>query len=296
MAQVTTDGVEPTSTAEYVQHLAAVWREVYPTLDLSPSTGQAQVIGLLAQSWAQRDLELVALASGIDPATAVGGQLDLLVALLGITRNADETDAALLARYRQAQGRNATGTRDALRSHVLDVDGVADCAVVDNPASSSASVRGLTLPAHSVGVVVRGTAAVADVAAAIARYKPLGIATAGGASANVAHADGSSTAIAYFPVTDVRVGVALTIDSDDGFPSDGADRIGESLVVYFAALALGELHSDQHVRARLLTQVAGFSITTIAYTDASSGDALPNTLALDRQLTLALGDVSVVIT
>lgn len=295
MAQIDSTGITPHTTEDYVNELSVAFVDVYPDIDLAPQTPQGQMVGVWSQALAQHDQRLVRLFNNLGIETASGRWLENICASLAITRNAGESDADYRSRYKFSIGSTSTGLREAICAHVRQLDGVSYCSVAENPTAASAVVNGLTLPAHSIGVVVEGDAEVADVAAVIGLHKPLGIQTAGGASATVENADGSSDVVSYFPLAAIPVDVALTIQTDAEFPHDGSTLVSAALVAYFGELRPGELHADQRARAAALHAAQGFSISSIAYTQ-TDGSALPASVRLDQRLTLAVADVSVVVT
>lgn len=294
MAQVDSTGVTPHTTEDFVAELAAQFADVYPDIDLAPHTPQGQMIGLWAQGLAQHDQRIVQVFNQLCIDTAAGRWLENICSTLNVLRDAGESDADYRSRYKAAIGSTATGVREAICANVRRLAGVTYCGVAENTGGDSAVVSGLTLSAHSIGVVVEGTAESADVAGVIALHKPLGIDTNGGTTTNVANADGSSSSIAYFPVEHVAADVDITITTEAEFPHDGAVLISNAMVDYFARLLPGELHSDQRARAAILNAAGGFSIASVAYSQ-TSGSSIPNTLRLDQRLTLAISDVSVVI-
>ena len=87
MAKVTPQGIEPTTLQGYRDALGESFRRALGVgLDLDPDTPQGQLIGVLAETLAEEDEALVAVANGFSRDRALGIQLDDLGSLLGVSR------------------------------------------------------------------------------------------------------------------------------------------------------------------------------------------------------------------
>lgn len=83
------------------------------------------------------------------------------------TGAAAETDAALKIRRRQSTAINSTGFYAAMIAALLNVPGVTTAQVYENETGATGIPENAFLPGHSIWVVVGGTGADADIAAAI---------------------------------------------------------------------------------------------------------------------------------
>ena len=251
MAQVTAQGIEPTTLQGYIDALQDAFRTALgQDLDLAPETPQSQLIGTLALTLAEVDEALVAVANGMSRNRAIGVQLDDLGSLLGIPRLDGESDDEYRVRYGRLTMRNARDSTAAILAAVLGVDGVTDALIRENATDAAVTVKGKPIDAHSICVVVEGGTDT-DVAAAVARSKPAGAGTSGDASVDVSHADGWSVPIRFSRARLVPISIRLTLTLDDDFPSDGTSQIIRQAVAY-----VGSLVSSQHlITQRLLAQL-----------------------------------------
>lgn len=99
---------------------------------------------------------------------------DTATILSGVEGQDVETSQQFELRRQQSVAKNAVNSNTAILGAVLDVSGVLDAYVIDNPSASPTTIRGFTLAARSIYVAVTGGSS-ADVAAAIMSKKPPGI-------------------------------------------------------------------------------------------------------------------------
>ena len=252
MAQVTAQGIEPTTLQGYIDALEAAFRSALgQDLDLAPETPAAQLVGTLALTLTEVDEALVAVGNGMSRSRALGVQLDDLGSLLGIPRLEGETDDEYRARYGRVTARNARGSTEAILAAVLEVEGVADALVRENATTEAVTEQGKTIGAHSICLVVDGGTDEA-VAAAIARTKPAGTGTSGDTSVDVAHSGGWTIPIEFSRVNLVPIRVKLVLTLEPGFPSDGTVRIIQQVLGHVNGLALGEGLTAQRLLADVL--------------------------------------------
>lgn len=91
----------------------------------------------------------------------------------GVLGNVVETRAEFEARRAASVALNAVQTNDAILANVLNVPGVLDAYVTDNPTAAPVTIKGQLIAAFSLFVSVAGGAAL-DIATAIWRKKPPG--------------------------------------------------------------------------------------------------------------------------
>ena len=252
MAQVTAQGIEPTTLQGYIDALEAAFRSALgQDLDLAPETPAGQLVGTLALTLTEADEALVAVGNGMSRSRALGVQLDDLGSLLGIPRLEGETDDEYRARYGRLVARNARGSAEAILAAVLSIEGVTDALIRENATAAEVTEQGKTIGAHSICLVVDGGTDEA-VAAAIARSKPVGTGTSGETSVDVPHDGGWSVPIRLSRVTPVPIKVKLALTLMAGFPSDGTSRIVTLVVDHVIGLALGERLTAQRLLADVL--------------------------------------------
>ncbi len=163
-----------------------------------------------------------------------------------------ETDAEYRARYAKLVARNSVASAEAILAAVLDVEGVTDALIRENSAAVEATVQGKAIGAHSVCVVARGGSD-SEVAAAIARSKPVGAGTSGDTTIEVAHHGGWAVPVRFSRTAPVPIKMKLALSLDDGFPSDGTERIIRAAIEHVEKLAVGERLDSQRLLAALLT-------------------------------------------
>ena len=252
MAQVTAQGIEPTTLQGYIDALEAAFRSALgQDIDLAPETPAGQLVGTLALTLTEADEALVAVGNGMSRSRALGVQLDDLGSLLGIPRLEGETDDEYRARYGRLVARNARDSAEAILAAVLSIEGVTDALIRENATAAEVTEQGKAIGAHSICLVVDGGTDEA-VAAAIARSKPVGTGTSGETSVDVPHAGGRSVPIRLSRVTPVPIKVKLALTLMAGFPSDGTSRIVTLVVDHVIGLALGERLTAQRLLADVL--------------------------------------------
>lgn len=168
--------------------------------------------------------------------TPVAGWLGVINPLDATPGQAVESDAALrLRRVQELQG-GASGTADAIRTDVLQVDGVIACDVFTNATDAT---DGDGVPPHSIEVLVRGGDA-DDIRSAIFGQVAAGIGTYGSTSGSVVDSQGNSHTVKFSRPTEVDIYIAVTlIKVAADYPSDGDAQVKAALVEYGDALAHG---------------------------------------------------------
>jgi uncharacterized phage protein gp47/JayE len=119
-----------------------------------------------------------------------------------------ETDTALRLRREQELTRRGSSTVDAMRTDILQVDGVTFCAVYENATDTT---DGAGRPPHSVEAVVLGGVD-ADVATGIWDTKPSGIQAYGLTSAVHADSQGVSHTIGFSRPATINIYVSVAVN------------------------------------------------------------------------------------
>lgn len=87
MAEVGDGGIIGKSFSEYQEELESIYRSVFGAdLSFESSTPQAQMIGILSQSYVEIDEQIVATGGAFDLDLAGGNNLDALLSLVGVER------------------------------------------------------------------------------------------------------------------------------------------------------------------------------------------------------------------
>lgn len=176
---------------------------------------------------------LVALAGTLTVIeTPVDGLTSVTNALDAVLGSDEETDAALRLRREEELRNPSNAALEAIRTHVLALDGVAECVVFEN---TSMVTDGDGIPAKSVNCVVDATTATAaEIAGAIFESVAAGIQAYGSDhSVTVTDTQGITHTIAYDDATEVPCYVTATITYDaDNWPSDGSTQARDAILAY----------------------------------------------------------------
>lgn len=142
---------------------------------------------------------------------------------------AEESDTELRIRREDDLHSAGYAVIDAIRSEVLDVDGVSAVRVFEN---TTLLINADGMPPKSIEALVSGGLD-ADVRAAVFRSKPGGIESHGTNSGAVTDSDGITHTIKFSRPTEIAVWLELdlTVDAAE-FPSDGATRVRDALIAY----------------------------------------------------------------
>ena len=159
-----------------------------------------------------------------------------------------ESRAAFEARRSASVALNSVGSVQSIRGAVLDVAGVLDAYVVDNPLGTPATIGGVALAPHSVYVAAVGGDPQA-VARAIWSKKSLGCDYNGNTTLTVTDDSGYAAPAPSYPVTfqvpvQTAVQVLVTIAAGPGVPSN-------ALLLVQAAILKAFSGGDGGARARI---------------------------------------------
>lgn len=166
-----------------------------------------------------------------------------------------ETDPQLRSRRRQSLQIAGAASPDAIRAHILDIDGIEACLVVSNRSSSTVvlgSTTTITLPPNTLAVIVAPNGLAAAVADAVAEsiwdYAPAGIdsvrmvaadaGAGGGYTETVLDDTGSSQTVRFSAVVDRPMTFTVTV-VDGPIPASNAD-IRQVFIDYIDSLGVGD--------------------------------------------------------
>ena len=226
----------------------------------------------------------VAAAAGTltEIVTSVSGWTAVTNAANAVLGRLRETDSAYRIRYDLLTSRLAAGFPAAIRSRILQVDGVTRALVHDNDTNVDVTEQTLTIPAHGILAIVQGGAD-ADVAEAI-RLSKAGAATGGSTTV-------SGISFERVAETAVAITVETTIYSD--FPADGINLIKQAVANYAAAnWQVGEV-IDFRALIGPAYSVAGHVLSADPTGTLQLGGMLPASPALNVIYTVAVDDITV---
>lgn len=169
--------------------------------------------------------------------TPVSGWNSITNAADAVLGTDTETDAALRLRRVEELARAGTGTVDAIRADVTDVDSVTSVRVFEN---TTDVVDGEGLPPHSFEVVALGGAD-QDIIDTIWDGKPAGIETSGTTSGTATDTQGDPHTVKFSRPTLEPVFVDVVVSKDPNiYPSDGDEQIKAALAAFVSAMDIGE--------------------------------------------------------
>lgn len=180
----------------------------------------------------------------------------------GVIGTAVESRAAFELRRQQSVAKNSIGSNPAVQGAVLEVPGVLDAYVNDNPLGTTVVIGGFTLAAHSLYVAVVGGAA-ADIAQAIWSKKSPGCNMNGNTSATVLDTTGYSPPYPSYTITwetpaPLAILFAISIVNGPLVPADAITQIRAAITNAFTG-------ADGGTRARIGSTVfASRYVTAVA--------------------------------
>lgn len=153
----------------------------------------------------------------------------------GTTGRDTETRQAFERRRQQILSGHATGTNAALLGALLDLDGVVDAWVTDNPTDEPMALGAVTLPPHQLFICVAG-GDVAAIGQVILQKKPPCCVTFGAETVTVT--DHNAAYKAHHPQyefhfsrpDDVAIKIEVTLLWNDRIPSDALDQVRRAVL------------------------------------------------------------------
>ena len=265
-----------------------------------------------------RSVDVLMRAVEFGPLVAAIGALDMIVDALpgwtGVTNAAAaelgrdiESDAEYRRRYGNQVAIHARDGLEAIRSRVLSTANVVECHVRDNSSTVDETIQSVLINARSILVIVQGGAD-ADVAAAIAATKPIGVPTIGDQLVQVPHAQGFNIPIRFRRVIPVPIQIAVNLTALTGFPSDGFAVMRANLLHWFSGtwpvpgpgifdqsgVGIGEALDLERLNTPL-NAVPGHRLNSVVVTRVQ-GDAALGTPNLDQRFTLESGNITFTLT
>ena len=195
-------GVHMPTYEDRLEDLCEAYRSIFGAdAELSAAVPDYQLLSVFAKALDDVSALVLQAYNSRNPMYASGNALDLLLPQYGLTRAPGETDASARARIRNALAARGTGTGDALADALKALDGVKDARVwvndTDSPDASG-------LPAHSLGVVVRGGED-REIARTVFDKKAPGIGTWGSTNVNVPDGQGNELPVSFTRYTEKEV-------------------------------------------------------------------------------------------
>lgn len=167
---------------------------------------------------------IVQTVEGWDAASAPAG---------GITGQDVESRAAFEQRRYQSVARNARSVAGAVYARVAELPGVLDCVVRQNRGDEPVQMDGVTLRPHSIYVGVLGGD---DAAIAQAMYDSLSAGCDYNGNTSVVVTDavtGARETVTFTRLTDLEVGVRVTVRKNAQLPSDVVKRVQDAILADF---------------------------------------------------------------
>jgi uncharacterized phage protein gp47/JayE len=175
-----------------------------------------------------------------------------------------ETDEELRVRRESLLRAQGTGTVEAIKSNLLEVDGVTSVSVFENVTDVTDSNG---LPPHSFEAIVLGGTNL-DIANALWANKPAGIETYGSVSQGITDSMGFSHTMNFSRPVDKRIYMSYTLDKTSDYPLDGDDQVKAAAVAAGALLGVGDDVIALQFKSLALditgvTDVTAFTIDTV---------------------------------
>lgn len=248
----------------------------------------------------------LALFNGFDPRNASGRQQDAIGYIYFMDRLAGEGRAAFEQRRQNTVAANSTGANASLLGALLNLPGVTDAYVVDNPSDASNVVGGVNLPPRSLFICVAGGSP-ENIGNAILSRKNTCSPTVGSSAVTVqdknpAYAgNGPSYTYNYTIPTQAPVYIAVTLANSPIVPSTALSLVQSAIASAFqgsdggrAARIGAELFASRFYSpvaslgswAEIVTIAVGLSANPTATTAALTIAQIPTISAENITLTL----------
>lgn len=204
------------------------------------------------------------------PVTGWNSSTNALDATLGTDL---ETDSALRIRRQATLQASGSANAQAIRADVLEVPGVTQAAVFENPTDIT---DGAGVPPHAFEVVVQGGADL-DIANAIWGSKPIGIATYGSVTQPIIDYTGTSQNVKFSRPTDVPIYVDVSISVDGTYLGDTS--VKSAIAAYISQFLLGQDVIVSQLYPVLLA-VQGVTDIQHIYVSLAPTPTLPNNIVI----------------
>lgn len=229
----------------------------------------------------------------------------------GASGTATEEDYVFKKRYYLQLAINAVTPIEAVIAGVYSLDGVVEVTGVENDTGAAKTIDGIEIAAHTIAIAVLGGSD-SEIAAMIRQKKTLGTPTQGDTTVNVAVTKPNSTTVIqnldinFYRVTEIPIEIAIELETDARFPSNGDDQIKEYLKAYFDGSDQftedfeldGMSIAESVYKARLYTpinRVPGHVVTslTLGTVDESYVDVDVVPINLDQKAKLEIANVTI---
>lgn len=169
--------------------------------------------------------------------TPVSGWLSVNNRDSGDTGRNIETDIELRIRRNESLRLSGSGTVEAIRSRLLNLDGVITASITEN----TSDIQVGNLPPHSFEALVEGGDE-NDIGSVLWNYKPAGILAYGEIDVVVNDSTGAQQVVSFSRPTTLYVYITINITKDDtdDYPENAQTIIKESIVAQFNQLNIGD--------------------------------------------------------
>lgn len=263
------------------------------TSSLMTGPSNVQITIVETQEGRGNEVSVPSLAQVTGPVTAPSGTLTVIdVPLTGIDSvnnplDAElgrdiETDSELKIRRELSLQRAGAATVSAIKSRLLDIEGVIAALVFEN-FNNIPDAEGR--PPHSYEAIVQGGDE-DEICDTIWVTKPAGIETVGNTTCNITDSEGFPRVVKFSRPSEVEIYLELDLSVGTDFPADGVQQIIDKIVSFGNALPIGE---DIVVYPKLISQLC--VVSDVLDVAVRIGNAPSPTL--DDNIILAANEVSV---
>lgn len=225
------------------------------------------------------------LATTIDTInTAVSGWLTVSNTLDASEGLAVESDAKLRQKYKLAFHLGLGASADAIRAALIRLDAVTEALVIENRGFETDSDG---RPPKSYECVVRGGDD-QEIVDTIWLAGPAGIETFGSESGTSVDGHGDGQTVNFSRPTEVSIYVRVDIETEEGFPDDGADLVRDEILAFGDSFFIGQSVYPFKIAQHIETD---FIKSATIYVGLSSSPSMSDPILLARN-ELALFDSS----
>jgi uncharacterized phage protein gp47/JayE len=235
------------------------------------------------------------------PVSGWSSAYNVSAAVLGIS--AESTAALRIRRVAELHGPGRS-TVGAIQAAILNVAGVTNCTVFENPTDSTVG----SMPPHSVEVLVNAGPVLSALAMQIFNYVAAGIATTGNQTpVTVTDSQGQAHSIYYSNPVDVPIYVVVNAVVDPAtFPANGTQLIINNILGFGGLLPGGDNVVASQLGSSILAGVPALNLLPVPGvldsglpyigTAPSPGSSTTIVIAARDQATFSQGDIAVNIT
>jgi uncharacterized phage protein gp47/JayE len=201
---------------------------------------------------------VAALATEIDTiVTPVSGWTAVSNAAAATAGRALETDSAYRLRQAASLQFAGSGSTNAIRAALTDLDYIDTAIVIENDTAASVTTGGVNLDPQSIAIILDPpgadltTAQKEEIAETVYERLAAGIKTNGSDNVvTITGGDGLTKTVRWDDVADLSVTVAVTVVLDTGYVlADVSQAVKDAVAAYFADAAIGEEITDDDLKA-----------------------------------------------